>query len=248
MSLLTIVQDVCRRVGLVVPTSVVGNTDQTTIRLLGLANEDGEELCDRFTSAHAWSALRKTATFLTSGVSDQGLLTTLMGSDYASIVRRTMWNETLQRKYGAAVSAEMWRDQVVLNSSLQWDTAGMTRIYGNRLYIWPVPTAGQTVSCEYRSKNWVSDAAGTNTYSVWNADTDTTFAWPERVAKMGLVWRWKQSIGLEYAEDFRKYEAAVTAASLTDGDPQTLTMDGGNDSPFAFGAAIPIVPGGSWGV
>ena len=48
MSLLTIVQRVCRLVSLPVPTTVVTSTDLVVQQLYALANEEGEELADAY--------------------------------------------------------------------------------------------------------------------------------------------------------------------------------------------------------
>jgi len=63
MSLLTMVQQVTRRIGIAAPSAVAGNTDEQIIQVLALANEEGEELAER----HTWQSMTKEVTFVTGG-------------------------------------------------------------------------------------------------------------------------------------------------------------------------------------
>ena len=63
MSLLTMVQQVTRRIGIAAPSAVAGNTDEQIIQVLALANEEGEELAER----HTWQSMTKEVTFTTGG-------------------------------------------------------------------------------------------------------------------------------------------------------------------------------------
>ena len=68
MSLLTMVTQVCRRIGIVAPNAVVSSADPQIIQLLALANEEGEELANRY----PWQAMRQQATFTTVATESQG--------------------------------------------------------------------------------------------------------------------------------------------------------------------------------
>ncbi|MBZ4252035.1 hypothetical protein LAJ57_14125, partial [Streptococcus pneumoniae] len=67
MTLLSIVQNVCRLTGLRVPTEVVNSTDTQVQQLYALANEEGQELARSF----EWEALNLEQTFTTTATEVQ---------------------------------------------------------------------------------------------------------------------------------------------------------------------------------
>ena len=60
---------------------------------------------------------------------------------------------------------------------------------------------------------------------------------------MGLIWRWKAAKGLDYSEDYAKYERRVTDAMGRDAGKPKLSMDGAS---YDIQPVI-LVPRGSFG-
>jgi len=82
LTLLTVVQSASIRVLAVKPTVAASSADPKTLQFVEAANEEGQELASR----HTWQALRKEATFTTSGLTG-GILsfgTLTGGTGYAS--------------------------------------------------------------------------------------------------------------------------------------------------------------------
>lgn len=71
---------------------------------------------------------------------------------------------------------------------------GVWIIYDDQLHFAPAPGAGVTATYPYITKNWAIDADGV-AKPAFTADTDT-FALPERLLTLGLVWRWRENKGL----------------------------------------------------
>lgn len=214
MSLLTIIKAVSKRVGLTAPTTAIGLSDKNVIRLIELSNEDGKELARR----HDWQALINEETHTTLAAESQGLITAIAGSDFDRICNGTEWNRTQNRRW-FPVSKEQWQ-RMKSNNITGPDT--YYRIRGNYLRAIPTPTAGETLAFEWVSKNWCESSGGTG-QQEWAADSDVSRI-NEDLLIAGLVWRWKQSQGLEYAEDFSKYEALVANAIARDGPKGVLNM------------------------
>src|SRR5678809_1440952 len=63
-TLLQLVQQVCNEIGIVAPSSVVGNVQQDIIQIYGLMNACGYELL----RIHPWQSLYRTHTFYTNFV------------------------------------------------------------------------------------------------------------------------------------------------------------------------------------
>lgn len=236
MSLLTIVQKAITRIGLTKPTAVVSNTDQQIIQILALANEEGDELSARY----RWQNLTKEATFTTVATESQGAITTIAGTDFRYILNDTIWNRDLRRPVFGPLVSSQWQQLKAQNMQGPWN---QFRIRGNNVLFIPVPTAGQACYFEWISRNWCQNAAGSTTYSSWNADTDVGLV-DEDVMVQGIVWRWKAAKGLDYGEDFAKYERRVADLISQDAGKQKLNMEGYS---FDLYPGI-VVPSGSWNI
>lgn len=235
MSCLTIVQNVCKRLGINAPTVVVASTDPQIIQLLALLNEEGQALAEETD----WQALTLQATFTTVATETQTALTTAApGCKF--IINDTIWNRTLRMPVFGPDSPQLWQQQQAMYYAGPWN---QYRIRGDSLIFVPVPTAGQLCYFEYVSKNWVTVASDSSTSATFTADADTGKL-DEQLLEMGLRWRWKHAKGLDYEADYEIYSKRVYNAKARDASRGTLNLVGtGDDFP-----AIVITPAGSWGV
>ena len=231
MSLLTMMQDISDIVGLNRPGEVAGSTDQQMRTLLALANVEGKSLSKR----HDWSELSKEATWTTAAQESQGLLSAI-ATDIDHIVNDTIWNRSLQDRMDP-VNAVQWN---LLKSSTASGPYPYYRIKEKKLLLIPSPAAGKTGAFEYISSNWCQSSSGTG-QAAWAADADTGVL-DEYLMSLGIVWRFKQSQGLDYSEDFQNYEIAVSRDTNQDGGRSLQYLDS------STGAMYPRVhvPEGSW--
>jgi hypothetical protein len=238
-TILNIVKSVAQRVGLPVPTTVV-STDRQVQQLVALANEEGEELADRYN----WTALQKEATWVTIAAEDQGVLNgTILAASagFKYVINDTIWNRTTQFKPGGPISPKGWQGLKATPLSGFWS---QYRIRGGHLLFLPAASAGQTVAFEYVTENWAVDTLGTTGKSEFTADDDYPLL-DSKIIRSGLVWRWKAAKGLSYQEDFQKYENLVADAMARDGTKGRVSLNGNNPEevrPFI------LVPAGNWGV
>lgn len=212
MSLLTIIQGACDRIGIPRPTTVIGTTDQQVLALLGLAQQEGKELARR----GAWQALTSEQTFLSLAQQAQ---TGAVPSDLDRFIPETFYNRTRKRQVIGPLSPQEWQAQLAITATVVYDTF---RQRGNDILMIPTPPAGDEYAYEYVSKNWCTSASGT-AQSSWLADSDTAKL-EDELFTLGLVWRFKQAKGFDYAEAFRSYETQVTQALARDGDKRTLNF------------------------
>ncbi len=234
MSLLSMTQQVCRRIGITAPVSVSSSSDPQIIQLMALANEEGQDLSTRY----PWQNIRQESTFLTVATEDQGSINTLAGTDFRYILNDIMWNRSLLRPVFGPVQPYEWQNLKARNITGPWAQYIMR---GNHVRFIPVPVAGNTIAFEWISKNWVSVTASSTTSSTWTADADTGLL-DEEIMTQGMLWRWKAAKGLEYAEDYNKYERLVADQMARDGGKSLLSMEGSNgDIPVGI-----LVPIGSW--
>ena len=234
MSLLTMITQCARRIGINAPASVSSSADPAVIQLMAIANEEGQDLASRY----AWQALQTQSTFSTVATESQGVMTTLAGAGFRYIVNNAMWNRTLLRPVFGPLSPGAWQELKARNVTGPYN---QFRIKGNELLFIPVPAASQTIAFEWVSRNWVNVTAGGTTAAAWTADADTGVL-DEEVMTAGVIWRWQQAKGLEYAENYAKYERLVSDLMARDGGKPTLNM--GTD--FQSWPAGVFLPLGSW--
>lgn len=230
---MTIIQNVCKRAGVASPVSASGSADIQIVQMVALAQEEGEELSERY----VWSSLQIEAVFVTLAAELQGTVASIAPNNFRYILPETIWNRTQNRPMYGSLTPSDWQ---LLTSSRVAGPFQEYRIQNGNIYLKPAPPAGETCSFEYVSGNWCQSIGGTK-QSAWATDTDTGIL-DEKIMTAGVLWRWKQVKGLDYAEDFRKYEIRVLQAMGRDAGKPTLSMDG---SPTNRAPGI-IVPSGSW--
>ena len=233
MTMLSIVQSAQLRLGLNKSSTVAGNIDDTTVQLLALLNQAGEEMAEVYT----WQALTKEATFTTVATESQGSVSTV-APGFAYILNQTIWNRSLRRPIFGALNAEEW--QLLKASSVQGPFQ-QYRIRGDELLLIPAPPAGQSCAFEYMTKNWCTDSTGAVGKSAFTADTDVALL-DEQMLTLSLVWRFKQAQALDFSTELQMYENRLTNMMARDGGKPVLDMNG------RVQVLMPgvMVPQGSW--
>lgn len=235
-SLLTIVQRHCQRSGLPVPATVYGSSDTQVQQLMGLLEEEGNDLNSR----GAWEGTTFEATHTTLALEDQGTMTDIASNGFKYIKNDTIWDRTDDLPVMGPVSPQAWQ---ALKGMATTSPRYQFRIRGGKLLVNPTPTAGHTWAFEYVSRFWITDDSGSTYREYFGADGDLVLV-PADLLLMGLRWRWKKEKGLDYAEDFRTYEIQVKDAIGRSGGKPVLDMSGGRRgaTPGIF------VSPGSWSV
>ena len=227
MSLLTIIQDACIEVGIAKPVAIVGNVDSNIVQMLGLLNREGKELV-KGREGQILPDVQREVSHTTLAAELQGDLEDIADSDYKNIISDSMWNiSSTQRVFPIKNEAE-WRRRVALTSTSPFPRFRVRlnpTTNKKALYLFPAPAAGQTLEFAYVSKFWCRDAAGGQGLERFVADDDEGIV-SEEVLTLGVIWRWKEKKGLDYAEDFRMYENAVKDELSTSMPAPTLSMTG----------------------
>lgn len=221
MSLLSIVQDACRRIGIAAPTAVVSSSDPQIVQLLALVNVEGKKLatCTSVGLSYDWQSLQTEATFTSVALELQGVMTTI-APGFKYIIGDTVWDRTTRLKAYGSITPQDWQNNKA------WFLNGpypAYRVRGGQLLFNPIPAAGHSYYFEYQSSYWCTDATGVTLKAAFTADTDIARL-DEDLISDGLVWRWKQAKGLDYAEDFNAYQIAVTNAVARDVDRPVLNQ------------------------
>lgn len=208
MSLLTIIQDVCATVGIQVPTSVIGNTEQDIVQLVQLSLIEGKALADEYD----WDALIQEANFTTLAAEVQGEVATI-APGYKKLINETQWNRDIIYPVTGSITPQQYQAYKARGFSSVYS---QFRVRGKDFLMYPAPEAGQDIYFEFITKNWISAADNSITRSRWVLDDDYALL-DEDIITLGVIWRWLKAKNFDYSEDFRTYEIRKMNAMARDG-------------------------------
>lgn len=229
---LSIVQSVCKRVGLSSVSSAYSNSDAKIQQIVELCNESGQEVARRY----PWQVLINEGTFTTVATEIQGAMSTIAPAcDY--IINDTIWNRSLRRPVFGPKVSQQWQQSKAFALNGPWSSY---RIQGDSLRMYPVPTAGESCYFEYLTKNWITKSVG-GSASEWTNDADVPLL-DDQMLILDTIWRWKAAKGLEYAEDFAKAERRIQDLMTRDAGKDWLNTT--NTKYDVFPGVV--VPSGSW--
>lgn len=240
MTLIQAVQEVCDRIGLDSPSTVIGNTDDGVRQLKGLANKVVSDIGLR---GEVWPAVRKQATFVTVAAEQQtnAQLSVLCANGFQYIIPDTIYNRTTRVPLFGPRSAQLWQ----LSAALPYSGPLYNfRIMNDYIYMQPAPPAGHTIAFEW-STAWLVQAAGGGVFKPrFTVDTDV-FLLDENLLLTGLEWHWKQQKGLPYAEDQRLFESMLAQNMGNSGTKAELSLSDQSAGQFKPGIFVPV---GNWNV
>ena len=223
MSLLTLCSNVAKQIGVGVPTIIIGNTDETAVRLLALANRSGKSLMRK----HNWAVLIKEATVTTVASTANYSLE----SDYDRSISDTAWDRTNYDKMRRQTTAQwQFRKSAIVSDVTRKNWRIKPNANTKTLYIDPTPTAVETLVYEYVSNQWCQSSGGTG-QTAWAVDTDIGVL-DEDLLELDLHWRMLKAEGFEYAEERDEFDKQLELAIGNDGGAQTLNMQGQSSGLF----------------
>lgn len=231
MNILGIIQEFCKRTGLVPPTLAVGSSDDTIVQLVGLANEIVEDILDR----GSWTNFQREAVFTSIAQLSQGDLTDLADEGFKSVISGTLFDRTQNLRILGPLTAQEWQG---LMSIVNTQPLTSYRIFQGQLHLYPVIAAGRTIAFEYTSSSSIYNATDDGYKERFTKDDDI-FELPYQLILKGLRWRWKEEKGFPYGESFRQYEKAITLLKSKDGAPGVIYMDGDTSRPKGPGIFVP---------
>jgi hypothetical protein len=235
MTLLSIVQGVALRCGITPPVGAISNSDPTIQQIIALVQDEGDEDAANYD----WRNIKIACNFTGDGTTTNWALPA--DFDRWPTAGACFWSASYPMipLQGPISDTDLMAMQALPVKPVRpvWN------MIGPELYVWPALAAGEVVSGQYRSTNWIlSGADGVTRQAVWLADTDTALI-NERVIMLGAIWRWKRAKGLDYAEDMKTWSSALEVAAAHDRGNRTVNMARAwNFDPSNFWPGIIQVP------
>jgi hypothetical protein len=205
LSLLSIVTNAMLRQNQAAPGVVFASTDTGVQQRITLLQDVGDELAERVT----WQAENIAATIVCNGT--QTLFP--LPADWGGLSEGEQFQSTLYPTFpviGPVTNEQMATFKALPVSPLQ----PVWRIIQNQFEFYPAPAAGEVYTYNYYSTYWIKQVGG-STVAAWTADTDVSLI-DEKTLTTGLEWRWLKSKGLDYAEEFRRFEMRIGRADGRD--------------------------------
>lgn len=222
MSLLTIAQDAADEVGFDQPSTIIGNTNDDARRILRMCNREGKTLSQE---SPAFEVMHKEGS-VTLATADQDYA---LPSDFRYMIPDTTWNRSGARRVINPISPSEWQFYKAWNT-----VAGINlraRIRNNELEFEQTISAsenGIVVYFEYVADTWCmssGDSAADQTAFV--ADTDI-IVFDEELFTQGVVWRLRESLGLDWQLSYKLYEKLKRQQLARTGGARTVDL-GGDD-------------------
>lgn len=194
MSVLAVAQDVCREVGLAVPSAVMSSTDREYVELARMVNKQAKAIA----RSHYWELLKTVATITGDGATEAHALP----SDYDRMLQTSeLWSSSLEAPLTHIADANRWLGLDV--QSFDFVVNAWTK-YGGQIHIKPALASAVTAQYFYQSNLIFSPNSGSN-IAVSTADDDT-FRLDDELLTLAMIWQWRENKGLPYAEDLANYE------------------------------------------
>lgn len=215
MTALSACQDALARLVARRPSSVFASDEEICVEIASLANEAATDIM----KANDWQALTKFYTITGDGTS----VTYPFPSDYDRMIQATdlydpnnwCWGYEHITEYG------MWIINQARGLSL---TPGAWMIQGSQFNFFPAPASGAQAIFPYVSKQWAKSATGT-AKGQFDRDDDI-FILDDRLLTLALIWRWKSMKGMDYAEDIKNSDIALSQSMARDKGSRTIRKGG----------------------
>lgn len=183
-------------------TEAYSSTDQVALEMADLANEVASDIA----ASHDWRALTKIHSLV--GGSESYALP----QDYDRMALASEIDDGASWFWGYTPFDSVNDWMRFKSGTYPILSPGGWIILGGELLFYPA--ARENAQFPYISKEWARSEDGTPK-AQFTADNDT-FALPERLMTLGLIWRWKAQKGMDYSEDMATYELALGQAQTRD--------------------------------
>lgn len=206
MSVLTAMQSAAARLEGRRPTAFFASQETFEVELSDLSTETAVAIM----KYHDWRKLTKKHTLTGDGTTTEFDLP----EDYDRMlvkgdVHSTTWS---LYRFTRVFDLDEWED---FHNIMPAGVPGAWIMLGGKIHIYPAMASGEEAVFYYVSNSIAYNEAAVEYKAAFTTDDDV-FQLDERLLTLGLIWRWRAQKKLEYAEDMRNYEIALSEAVARD--------------------------------
>ena len=207
-----------RPIGLFVGGNEGDDSDRILLRQI-------TKTCKHLAGTWDWQVLRRERTFTSVASQTQS---GMIPADFLRFVPETFWDRTTKWQIPGPLSSQDWQELVAWQ---QGAAIPSFTVQGDNILTYPVPAAGRTFAFEYITNAIgrtlpVAPATVGNEITRLATDADRLY-WDDELLTLGIIYHYKQSEGLPYAEDFRRFETLKADRIKQDGGRRRIQMGGG---------------------
>lgn len=191
------------------------STDQFGLELGQLATEAAAAIVEYYD----WQKLKKLATY----TGDGSTLAFNLPTDYGRMLKKGAVHSKLWQTltFSKARDEDEW---LLLQDINLAGTPGVWIMLGGQIQFYPAMPTTETARHYYISNKFVGTGDGQpGSKTAFTADGDN-FVLSERLLKLSLIWRWRQTKRLEYSEDMTNYEIALAEEVAKDRGSKVLIV------------------------
>jgi len=231
--LISIIRTVSSEFNLPQPPKVIGSTDPNVLKLLAFAQAVNDDLL----AEYDWQVLQTRHTFTTvNGTSEYAFPT-----DIKRWINGTFFDTTNRWELRGPMTPRQWE------WLLAWNTSSgpfeRMRVYGDKIHLYPTPTAAYTMVGEYISNYPVLNGATHVPQADYTADDDVC-RFDHRVVVYGIKLKWLASIAQDTTAALADYSRALEFAKGSDAPAARISLLPGNGRfPLISNANLPE---GNW--
>ncbi len=165
-------------------------------------------IAGRISRVFDWQAITRLRSFNGDGVNESFTLP----EDYGRMLKTSsLWSSRYSWRMNAISSLDNWLEMEVFPTNR---LTGSWALFQNQIHVRPVMPTGELVKFYYIRKTLVLAQDGT-LKTKFTLDDDS-FVLSEDLLELGMIWQWRASKGLPYAEDKQNYE--IELGNLMDSD------------------------------
>lgn len=212
MTILSAAQAAAVRLNQTPPTSLYTTSQSFDREIASLANESAEAIA----KAHDWQKLLTIHTLSGDGATTSFSLPT----DYDRMaLKSAVQTSSLSNPYVKIRDEDQWLYFQVHPEAI---VPGYWILLGGLMQFNPAIPTGVDAKFFYVKNTPVSDTNG-GLKTAFTADTDYLVL-PERLLRLDLIWRWRSSKKMEYAEDMQNFELALEQEIAKDKGSRVLVV------------------------
>lgn len=211
MAALNACQDAIARLVARRPSSVFASDDEICVEIASLANEAAIDIV----KAHDWQVLTVLHTINGDGVTADWPLPG--GYDRMALGSGIHSGSWAWRRYENSASLDDW---LGLQAQAPALPPGYWNILADRLHFLPIIPAGEVARFYYVTRNFARSSGGAPK-ALFDRDDDV-FTLDDRLLTLALIWRWKSMKGMDYQEDIRNYDIALSQEMARDKGSRTI--------------------------